>query len=118
MSDTADLPGRLGRNPVVRSTSLAEIERRLPGAATGGRIWRSTATAGLVVFLYGIDWGECGGLLDPDTLDVVSSYPLKATPGIGGKAGQKTPILGLVPVYARISTTSIRSTSFRKAGSS
>lgn len=88
MSDTADLPGPLGRNPVVSSTSLAEIERDSWIASGGNMAFDSHGRP--VVFLYGIDWASVA-LLDPDTLDVVSSYPLKATPGIGGEGAQQTP---------------------------
>ena len=113
MSDTADLPGPLGRNPVVSSTSLAEIERD-SWIATGGNM-AFDSHGRPVVFLYGIDWASVA-LLDPDTLDVVSSYPLKATPGIGGKAPRR--LHSRPGPSTHISTTSIRSTSFRKAGSS
>ena len=43
-----------------------------------------------VVFVYGIDEASVV-LLDPDTLDVVSSYPLNATAGFSGEGAQKIP---------------------------
>jgi len=88
MSDTADLAGPLGRNPVVSSTSLAGIERASWIASGGNLAFDSHGRP--VVFLFGIDWASVA-LLDPDTLDVVSSYPLTATKGIGGEGAQKTP---------------------------
>jgi hypothetical protein len=51
-----------------------------------------------VVFLYDMDWASVA-LLDPDTLDVVSSYPLKAIKGMGGEGAQKFPLSGF-SVYA------------------
>jgi hypothetical protein len=88
MSDTADLAGPLGRNPVVSSTSLAGIERDSWIASGGNMAFDSHGRP--VVFLFGIDWASVA-LLDPDTLDVVSSYPLKATPGFTGEGAQKIP---------------------------
>src|SRR5512143_1715025 len=88
MSDAADLPGPLGRNPVVSSTNLAGIERDTWIASGGNMAFDSHGRP--LVFLFGIDWASVA-LLDPDTLDVVSSYPLKATPGIGGEGAQKVP---------------------------
>src|SRR5512147_1562462 len=88
MSDTADLAEPLGRNPVVSSTSLPEIERTSWIASGGNMAFDSHGRP--VVFLFGIDWASVA-LLDPDTLDVVSSYPLKATLGLGGEGAQKTP---------------------------
>jgi hypothetical protein len=88
MSDTADLAGPLGRNPVVSSTSLAGIARNSWIASGGNLAFDSHGRP--VVFLFGIDWASVA-LLDPDTLDVVSSYPLTATKGIGGEGAQKTP---------------------------
>jgi len=88
MSDTADLPGPLGRNPVVSSTSLAEIER-ISWIASGGNMAFDSHGRPLV-FLFGNNWASVA-LLDPDTLDVVSSYPLKAREGIGGEGAQQTP---------------------------
>ena len=43
-----------------------------------------------VVFLFSNNWASVA-LLDPDTLDVVSSYPLTARVGIGGEGAQQTP---------------------------
>jgi hypothetical protein len=88
MSDTADLAGPLGRNPVVSSTSLPGIERNSWIAAGGNIAFDSHGRP--VVFVYDIGWASVA-LLDPDTLDVVSSYPLTATPGIGGEGAQKSP---------------------------
>src|SRR5512143_2750649 len=88
MSDSADLPGPLGRNPVVSSTNLAGIERKSWIASGGNMAFDSRGRP--VVFMYGIDWASVA-LLDPDTLDVVSSYPLTATLGIRGEGAQKTP---------------------------
>jgi hypothetical protein len=68
MSDTADLPGPLGRNPVV--------------------------------FAYDIDWASVA-LLDPDGLDVASSCPLTATPGLGGEGARKIPLSAL-SVYGHL----------------
>jgi len=88
MSDTADLAGPLGRNPVVSSTSLAGVKRDSWIASGGNMAFDSHGRP--VVFLFGIDWASVA-LLDPDTLDVMSSYPLTATLGIGGEGAQKTP---------------------------
>jgi len=88
MSDTADLAGPLGRNPVVSSTSLAEIERDSWIASGGNMAFDSHGRP--VVFLFGNDWAAVA-LLDPDTLDVLTSYDLEATLGIGGEGAQKAP---------------------------
>src|SRR5512139_1078355 len=88
MSDTADLAGPLGRNPVVSSTSLAEIARD-SWIASGGNIAFDSHGRPLV-FMFGIDWASVA-LLDPDTLEVLSNYPLVATVGIGGEGAQKMP---------------------------
>ena len=72
MSDTADLPGPLGRNPVVSSTSLAGIVRDSWIAAGGNIAFDSHGRP--VAFVYDIDWASVA-LLDPDKLHVVSSCP-------------------------------------------
>jgi len=89
MSDTADLPGPLGRNPVVSSTSLAGMVRDSWIAAGGNIAFDSHGRP--VVFVYDIDWASVA-LLDPDGLDVVSSCPLTATPGLGGEGAQMIPL--------------------------
>jgi hypothetical protein len=88
MSDTADLAGPLGRKPVVSSTSLAGVKRDSWIASGGNMAFDSHGRP--VVFLFSNDWASVA-LLDPDTLDVVSSYPLKARVGIGGEGAQQTP---------------------------
>src|SRR5512136_1238406 len=68
MSDTADLAGPLGRNPVVSSTSLAGIQRPSWIASGGNMAFDSHGRP--VVFLYGIGWASVA-LLDKDSLDIV-----------------------------------------------
>jgi len=88
MSDTADLPGPLGRNPAVSSTSLPGIHVNSWFAPGGNLAFDSHGRP--VVFVYGI--GEASVvLLDPDTLEIVSSYPLNATQGFSGEGAQKIP---------------------------
>jgi hypothetical protein len=88
MSDTADLDGPLGRNPVVSSTSLPGMHVN-SWLTPGGNI-AFDSHGRPVVFVFGIDEASVA-LLDPDTLDVVSSYPLTATLGFSGEGAQKVP---------------------------
>jgi hypothetical protein len=98
MSDAADLAGPLGRNPAVSSTTLPGIQR--PSWLTPGGNLAFDSHGRPVVFLYGIGWASVA-LLDPDTLEVVSSYSLKATPGLGGEGAQKIP-LSMWSIYAYV----------------
>jgi hypothetical protein len=76
MSDTVDVAGPLGRNPVTLSTTMPEAHQKhnswlIPCGSMGfDRQGRP------IINCYGI--GEAAVvMLDPDTLEVLTHYPLK-----------------------------------------
>lgn len=90
MSDTANIAGPLGRNPEVLSSTLADARQYpdnwlIPGGSTAfdshGRV---------IVNAYGLHEASVI-MLDPDTLDVLTYYPLTITEGppLGNDGDQK-----------------------------
>jgi hypothetical protein len=80
MSDTADIAGPLGRNPVTLSSTMAEA-RLYPDSwliPTGSMSFDSHGRP--ILNAYGMNEAAVI-MLDPDTLEVLTYYPLDVQPG-------------------------------------
>ena len=73
MSDSADIAGPLGRNPVTLSTDLTGVHNK-SWLTPGGSISHDSHGR-VIVNAYGVNEASIV-LLDPDTLEVLTYYPL------------------------------------------
>jgi len=92
MTDTANLAGPLGRNPVTLSTDLAAA-RKLPVDSwliSGGSVMFDRHGR-VIIIAYGLNEASAV-LLDPETLEVLTHYPLQVPAGgLIGLGAQKFP---------------------------
>ena len=77
-SDVVDIPGPLGRDPVVFSSTLADA-RQNPGSVMFECVGLTFTSHGrLIVSCFGVDEASVA-LVDPETLKVYDTYPLEVT---------------------------------------
>jgi hypothetical protein len=96
MSDTVDIAGPLGRNPVTLSTTMAEVHQNSWLTPCGSMGFDSHGRP--VINCYGVD--EAGVvLLDPDTLEVLSYYPLEVVKGGPFGEGDQKILPALFSIY-------------------
>ncbi len=98
-SDTANIAGPLGRNPEVRSSTLAEARQYQDGFfACENLAFDSQGRP--IVFCAGTNEASVI-MLDPETLEVLTYYPLVVTEGLAGEGDQQIP-LPMWSIYAYV----------------
>ena len=89
-SDTANIAGPLGRNPEVRSSTLAEARQYSDWLFTA-ESWAFDSRGRPIVNGFGLHEASVI-MIDPDTLEVLTYYPLAITEGpLVGEGAQKVP---------------------------
>ncbi len=89
-SDTANIAGPLGRNPEVRSSTLAEARQYSDWLFTA-ESWAFDSHGRPIVNGFGLHEASVI-MVDPDTLEVLTYYPLAITAGDpAGEGEQKVP---------------------------
>jgi len=92
MSDSADLAGPLGRNPVISSTDLAAARRYPESWIISGGSVIFDSHGRVIIIAYGLKEASAV-LLDPDTLEVLTHYDLEVMGGgLVGEGTQKFPL--------------------------
>jgi hypothetical protein len=88
MSDSGNVAGPLGRNPIVLSTTLPDTHPNSWLTTCGSYGFDSHGR--LIVSCWGADEASIV-MLDPDTLEVLTYYPLEVEAGLVGEGAQKFP---------------------------
>ena len=96
-SDTANIAGPLGRNPKVLTSTLAEA-RKSPDWLLSCENVAFDSHGRPIVFCAGLREASVI-MLDPDTLEVLTYYPLTIREGLAGEGEQKVP-LPMWSIYA------------------
>ena len=92
MSDTANIAGPLGRNPVTLSTTLAAARQHPESWIISGGSIAFDSHGRPILTYYGL-YEASVIMVDPDTLEVLTSYPVHVTEGppVGNEGDQKVP---------------------------
>ncbi len=99
MSDTADIAGPLGRNPVVKTTSLPGTHLNSWLVPTGSMSFDSHGRP--ILNTYGVDEARVV-LVDPDTLEVLASKELEVQAGDPFGQGDQKMLQSLFSIYGAL----------------
>ncbi len=99
MSDTADIAGPLGRNPVVKTTTLPEMHENHWLVPTGSMSFDSHGRP--ILNTYGVDEARVV-LVDPDTLAVLASKDLEVKVGDPFGQGDQKMLQSLFSIYGAL----------------
>jgi hypothetical protein len=99
MSDTADIAGPLGRNPVILSTTLPGMHQNSWLVPTGS--FSIDSHGRLILNTYGVDEARVV-LVDPDTLEVLASKELEVIKGDPFGQGDQKMLQSLFSIYGAL----------------
>ena len=99
MSDTADIAGPLGRNPVIKSTTLPGTHQNSWLVPTGS--FSIDSHGRLVLNTYGVDEAQVV-LVDPDTLEVLAFKELEVQVGDPFGQGDQKMLQSVFSIYGAL----------------
>ena len=99
MSDTTNFAGPLGRNPLTLSTTLPGMHNKSWLIPTGSFSFDSRGR--LILNTYGVDEASIV-MVDPDTLEVLTRYPLEVVMGDPFGQGEQKMLQSLFSIYAAL----------------